>query len=811
LIPPIPTPAAFTLQRLKMDFSGATQYTRAFYSEPQWIKALLWRNRITSVQSDGELLSMLLSQEPNLIEDWIIENHDRQGQQVWDGDDIMEAMLINDSSSNKSSNTLLRLQKLASLAMNGRLSSTFSPLELHMQMVQRAYELKNLFSDTSVNQLLKKWRHINPYKGKDILTKEAMADLEKGLKDKWLERLLSHFLKQSVEIPKLSKFGKHEDMVRECKALFGKRRWRTIKKYTSELEAILKVSPDFIPWDEPKIRDWLNRIAMDDKTTPSKLTNLWNTIRPLSHIFDFLVPDELKDLKAKMESTMDELTAVKLQQNKRATVPCLDLIKRVERLTCEHPLMTIRYYAACVRFAMATSARGNDLQHTCPSTWFITAVTRELKSWQTKTTTVHEAHKRPIPLISPLHSFMDIDWWLVMDTTIEMFSKDEKFKDIDFLFPALTKDKTGFIPRPASNAQIMDTLREELLKMVSDDEMWDITDNEGRKIRISAREAIKLFTMSSCRVLLPEWAHIADLPLELRRWLGRWKDGKNSEHMAANVYTREHRGKILQIMDRLKNKEHLLRNVGMVPEEISDNYYLTDYKPAPLMEPEDWFDQGDASPSWQLVPSLCQSPILESPRKLARCSSKESLHDDDIGEYEESAEELIRQDAEDEEWYATRTRLIQSISGTKYPASKLPEHLDGPLSLVRTKAPTGIMRVKKFHLSLTTRITVGCGMDATKCDIITGEEPLPAHAAKVSLEMAMDPRVCKRCFKFFYWDSVPDTSLLSPCEDAFTHVPLDDDVSSDSDSMASASDATAQSNDSESENEALRAPPTTSA
>ena len=56
-----------------------------------------------------------------------------------------------------------------------------------------------------------------------------------------------------------------------------------------------------------------------------------------------------------------------------------------------------------------------------------------------------------------------------MDKVFALFAKDEKFKDIDFLFPALTKDRTGFFPRPATNAQIMAVVKEALVEMAQDE------------------------------------------------------------------------------------------------------------------------------------------------------------------------------------------------------------------------------------------------------------------------------------------------------------------------------------------------------
>ena len=279
-----------TFQVAQMDLTGASQYTRAFHNEPKLITSLLRHNRITSVQIDGEMLDTLLNDEQTLIRKWIGEYIEKKGSQQWEGDDILLESAETYFEGSLVDTILERLSGLASRAVNGRTISNFSSAELYNMPFLRQKELALVETDSSVNKLLKKWRHINPKVGKDIITKEAMIDLEKKLKDKWLERLLTHFLHSHLDIPKLRKFDKNENMVNECKSLFGKRRWRTIKKYTIELEAILRIQPDFIPWDEPKVRKWLSKLEETKDVTPNKLATLWNTIRPLSNIFDFIDP-----------------------------------------------------------------------------------------------------------------------------------------------------------------------------------------------------------------------------------------------------------------------------------------------------------------------------------------------------------------------------------------------------------------------------------------------------------------------------------------------------------------------------------------
>jgi len=384
-----------------------------------------------------------------------------------------------------------------------------------------------------------------------------------------------------------------------------------------------------------------------------------------------------------------------------------------------------------------------------------------------------------------------------MDETFSLFAKDDKFSDIDFIFPALTKDKSGFIPRPASNSQIIAIIREELCRAVATNVKWETTDKSGNTVNISSHEAIKLFTMASCRVLIPEWANKADVPIELRRWLGRWR-----EDSTADRYTRDHRGKIIEIMALLDGKEHLMITSSEVPEDISDDHFIKP-PPAPLMDGPG--DPGFA-PLWAAAPDSCLSPSIESPAKAARTGAAEQ--DDGYTLVEmPTTEELLGEDEEDEIWYETRTLLLKSLGGNRFPSSKLPPHLDGPLSLVKTKSPTGALRIKKVHLALTTRVTVGCGMDATKCDIITEEERIPSQATHALANRRLDPRICARCFKFFFWDTSRDTSLLSDTWDDETTKTDEDQIDTSSDdSMPSVSGDSSNSNDSESEEEALRPP-----
>ena len=105
------------------------------------------------------------------------------------------------------------------------------------------------------------------------------------------------------------------------------------------------------------------------------------------------------------------------------------------------------------------SGRFNDIQHVQPKTHKKTPTTKEFTAWQTKTTGINE-NQRPRPLVCVLHSFSGVQWWLVLESTLEALQKMEEFKDMDYLLPAPTRDRTGFLPRPCSNNQALRWLRQ---------------------------------------------------------------------------------------------------------------------------------------------------------------------------------------------------------------------------------------------------------------------------------------------------------------------------------------------------------------
>ena len=72
------------------------------------------------------------------------------------------------------------------------------------------------------------------------------------------------------------------------------------------------------------------------------------------------------------------------------------------------------------------------------------------QAWQTKTVSAFRSKKSPVPLLAPTYSFTGRDWWTPLMRTWDKMKDLEKFKDLDYIIPTLSKDSTGIIPRPSA-------------------------------------------------------------------------------------------------------------------------------------------------------------------------------------------------------------------------------------------------------------------------------------------------------------------------------------------------------------------------
>ena len=188
-------------------------------------------------------------------------------------------------------------------------------------------------------------------------------------------------------------------------------------------------------------------------------------------------------------------------------------------------------FIGMVRFQVGSSARFNDLQHTSPSTMKITSNTIEMMAWQTKTASAFRIKKNPVALIAPKLSLSGVDWWTEWSKTLTLLSSLERFPDMDYLIPTLSKDFQGVIPRPSTSDRGLRWLKEALVRQGVDQAL------------------VTPLTWHSFRVFIPDCAYQLGIPRAQRQYLGNWQT-----ESTADIYTREKRNVVVDIWSKILGK-----------------------------------------------------------------------------------------------------------------------------------------------------------------------------------------------------------------------------------------------------------------
>jgi len=727
-----------------------TPYTKAFHRLPFEARRVLLELGISSAQPDGESLALLLEADKDRAERWALS--------------ALETMPENERGPDLLKDIMLSYTELANLATTSRMVEHMSVLELLDVQQQRSQDLDENMEDEELKEAVRKWKHYKPRKGQ-WLKQTTQRKAETEMRKMWATKLIAKFLPYEKDIPKMAPHMHKKDKMREYMDLFGARRWRTLKTYDAELKKILDIDPEFIPWDEGKLRGWMNeiRIEKDNRKTmtPSKLGTAWRILKPLSKATGLLAPQEIADLEDKKEAVMEELAKTLEKAEKRAVATKPKLVERLEMVAASKRPPTHRYLCAVVRLGIGASARFSDEQHTSPKTWKETVETIEYRAWQTKSMGLHQVAKKPIPIIATKDTLSGARWWVILKVVQLQLRARKEFEDMDYLLPALTRDGLGFIPRPAKNAQVLSWVKHILADTLQPNEVWGHREDEEGIHEMTAPEVINEFTLGAMRVFMAEWAYRAGIPRDLRRYIGRW-----AKEETADVYTREHRHVITRIWRSCKDKKELMdkgEEGDTVPEDLNDPHY--------------WEDR----------------PREEKHKKGKEMEEHDTLDASfEVVSEEEDISELLEKDVEDEH-FTTLKAFLEARRGSVIEAGSLPAHLGGPLTPMINEVMTGGKkgRTRKIHLIKTDGVGIGCGTKSTKYRVMTAKD-------KQDIEDDVDTKdkICGRCFHRFTWprefQSLNAAALGEGCDTSDSSVETDSD---DSDSTAS--------NDTASEEEAV--------
>ena len=217
--------------------------------------------------------------------------------------------------------------------------------------------------------------------------------------------------------------------------------------------------------------------------------------------------------------------------------------------------------------------------------WRSTSNTIEMMAWQTKTASAFRIKKNPVALIAPKLS-LSVDWWTEWSKTLTLLSSLERFPDMDYLIPTLSKDFQGVIPRPSTSDRGLRWLKEALVRQGVDQAL------------------VTPLTWHSFRVFIPDCAYQLGIPRAQRQYLGNWQT-----ESTADIYTREKRNVVVDIWSKVLGK---IQEVDLQPgRTVREDLAHPDWDDKPLDKPGDTESVNDSN-GFELVQSDAETGLIES-------------------------------------------------------------------------------------------------------------------------------------------------------------------------------------------------------
>ena len=542
---------------LLSQFKFPSPFARAYLHSPQLVQEALEAFNIGPFQADGELLCMCFLQPSDdppsadgmgsrpweafrrVLED--LGEHTDQTQSVIPSEQWKQWFLGLDEKVPFSPSDASDLERSLWLIMEkvtcGKPSYTFTPREYGWEHHDRAV-WQSRHRPPPITQLqLAKWRHWRPAQLRDLEPTTQRALGEK-LRQHWSNRLISHLAPHALDIPAMAAVMGDGNDHEEFLHLLGDARFSTLRQRCLALEKLKKHGGLQIPWTEKSVRSLLSNLHKEE-CTPNYIQQAWDTLKWFSTKFQTLDVTATHRLASKKKWLQETLVSTAATPQRKAVVPAKEVILALEQGAAASGADPRRkgqvareaidaFILGMVRFQVGSSARFNDLQHTSPSTMKITSNTIEMMAWQTKTASAFRIKKNPVPLIAPKLSLSGVDWWTEWSKTLTLLSSLERFQDMDYLIPTLSKDFQGVIPRPSTSDRGLRWLKEALVRQGVDQDL------------------VTPLTWHSFRVFIPDCAYQLGIPRAQRQYLGNWQT-----ESTADIYTREKRNVVVDICQGL--------------------------------------------------------------------------------------------------------------------------------------------------------------------------------------------------------------------------------------------------------------------
>eukprot|EP00434_Breviolum_minutum_P002202 symbB.v1.2.001939.t1/scaffold55.1/size374282/21 len=582
----------------------------------------------------------------------------------------------------------------------GKPSYTFTPREYGWEHHDREM-WQSRHRPPPITQLqLAKWRQWRPAQLRDLEPTTQRA-LEEKLRQHWSNRLISHLAPHASDIPAMAAVMGDGNDHEEFLHLLGDARFSTLRQRCLALEKLKKHGGLQIPWTEKSVRSLLSNLHKEE-CTPNYIQQVWDTLKWFSTKFQTLDVTATHRLASKKKWLQETLVSTASTPQRKAVVPAKEVILALEQGAAAGGAEIAReaidaFILGMVRFQVGSSARFNDLQHTSPSTMKVTSNTIEMMAWQTKTASAFRIKKNPVPLIAPKLSLSGVDWWTEWSKTLTLLSSLERFQDMDYLIPTLSKDFQGVIPRPSTSDRGLRWLKEALVRQGVDQDL------------------VTPLTWHSFRVFIPDCAYQLGIPRAQRQYLGNWQT-----EPTADIYTREKRNVVVDIWSRVLGK---IQEVDLEPGRMArEDLAHPDWDDKPLDKPGDTESVVDSN-VLELVQSDAETGLIESEGGPNSASTQHT-----------SSSRRTRAAAKSSELLRP---LFQEIFADEVAPPV------GPLIVVALLRKTGNPPKRKLHLLDRDGRAVGCGWspDLTKVSSMTKDD-YDSEAADLLLH-------CSRCFHRF--------------------------------------------------------------
>eukprot|EP00434_Breviolum_minutum_P041685 symbB.v1.2.037085.t1/scaffold5381.1/size27835/3 len=497
---------------VEVKFKFPSPFARAYLHSPQLVQEALEALNIGPFQADGEFLCMRFLQpkdEPpsadgvgsrpwdafrRVLED--LGEHTDQTQSVIPSEQWKQWFLGLDERVPFSPSDAFDLERSLWLIMEkvscGKPSYTFTPRECGWEHHDREV-WQSRHRPPPITQLqLAKWRHWRPAQLRDLEPTTQRA-LEEKLRQHWSNRLISHLAPHASDIPAMAAVMGDRNDHEEFLHLLGDARFSTLRQRCLALEKLKKHGGLQIPWTEKSVRSLLSNDHKEE-CIPNYIQQAWDTLKWFSTKFQTLDVTATHRLASKKKWLQETLVSTAATPQRKAVVPAKEVILALEHGAAAGGADPRRkgqvareaidaFILGMVRFQVGSSARFNDLQHTSPSTMKITSNTIEMMAWQTKTASAFRIKKNPVPKLS----LSGVDWWTEWSKTLTLLSSLERFQDMDYLIPTLSKDFQGVIPRPSTSDRGLRWLKEALVRQGVDQDL------------------VTPLTWHSFRVFIPDW------------------------------------------------------------------------------------------------------------------------------------------------------------------------------------------------------------------------------------------------------------------------------------------------------------------